>query len=214
MTLDSQLNYKLHVNRMVSNVSGKLKQLRRMRSFLDTRAAVLVYKSMMLPLLEYGDIFLSATTIEKRNKLQVLQNKGLRCALNKDARECSDDIHEEAKIHKLKFRREQHLLNFMYDWSLDSTKWKVKSGSAMQTRSHKKRLLYTKRKQTEKFKKSFAYKGPNKWNCLSEDFHQAGCKGHYKLLVNAMINGKSLNQTYQNQSQQNLGQDRDQEGIG
>ena len=77
MTLDNQLNYKLHVKKIISNVSGKLKQFRRMRSFLDTRAAVLVYKSLLFPLLEYGDIFLSPITAKNRKKLQLLQNKGL-----------------------------------------------------------------------------------------------------------------------------------------
>ena len=42
MTLDAQLNYNLHVNKMISSVSGKLKQFQRMRSFLNTKAAILV----------------------------------------------------------------------------------------------------------------------------------------------------------------------------
>ena len=46
----------------------------------------MVYKSMLLPILEYGDVFLSATigpcaTVVNRKRLQLLQNKGLRCAL-------------------------------------------------------------------------------------------------------------------------------------
>ena len=57
VTLDRQLNYSKHVANMVSRASLKLKQFRRMHSFLNTKAAILVYKSMLLPLLEYGNIF-------------------------------------------------------------------------------------------------------------------------------------------------------------
>ena len=83
VTIDGQVNFNLHVNRIIASVSGKLKQLQRMRNFLNEWAAMLVYKSMMLPIIKYGDVLLSATTIKNRKRLQVLQNKGLRCALNK-----------------------------------------------------------------------------------------------------------------------------------
>ena len=68
VTLDGQLNYSKHIGRLIAGASVKLRQFRRMRSFLNTRAAVLVYKSMLLPLLEYGDIFLGGATVENRKK--------------------------------------------------------------------------------------------------------------------------------------------------
>ena len=200
ITLDNQLNYKLHVKKLIANASSKLKQFQRMRSFLDTRAAVLVYKSMLLPLLEYGDIFLSATTAENRKKLQVLQNKGLRCALNKGIEMSSDDLHEEVKLHKLALRREQHLLNFMHDWARDPGKLKAKSRSSIKTRSQNKKLLYTKKPRSEKFRKSFAYQGPMRWNRLPEAFHHTTTKGSYKVLVLDMIRKKVANKD-PNQSQ-------------
>ena len=51
-----------------------------MRSFLGVKAAVMVYNSMLLPIIDYGDVFLSAASKANRKKLQTLQNKGLRCA--------------------------------------------------------------------------------------------------------------------------------------
>ena len=113
--LDNQLTFNQHVARTINAVTAKLKQFQRMRGFLNTKAALMVYKNMLLPILEYGDIFLSATTSLNRKKVQILQNKGLRCALGKDIETSIDDLHEEAKLLRLKFRRNQHLLNFMYD---------------------------------------------------------------------------------------------------
>ena len=61
-TLDPQLKLDRHVQNTVNIVSGKLYQFRRMRSFLNEEAALLVYKNMLLPMLEYGDIIINGIT--------------------------------------------------------------------------------------------------------------------------------------------------------
>ena len=183
LNLDDKLNYKKHVKGIVALTSGKLKQFQRMRSFLTKKAAITVYKSMLLPLLEYGDVFLSAASLEDRKKLQTLQNKGLRCALNKGMETSSEELHLEAGLLKLRFRREQHVLNYMYDISQTPSLQKQRPAHAVRTRSHKKRLLKVKRPNTEKFKKSFAYRGPKKWNSLPENFHATQTKITFKTLV-------------------------------
>ena len=101
-TLDNQLTYNAHVNRLISTVTAKLKQFQRMRSFLNVKAALMVYKNMMLPMLEYGDVFLTSSSIINRKGLQILQNKGLRCALNKGFESSTDELHSEANLLKLK----------------------------------------------------------------------------------------------------------------
>ena len=117
VTLDGQLNFAKHVSKIISNVSLKLKQLRRMRPFLTTKAAIMVYKNMLLPMIEYGDVFVTGANLENKRKLQVLQNKGLRCALGRDREAHVDDLHEEANLWRLKFRRDLHLYNLMFDRS-------------------------------------------------------------------------------------------------
>ena len=191
VSLDSQLNYNLHVNKLISSVTARLKQFRRMRSFLNTKAALMVYKNMLLPMLEYGDIFLSATSIINRKRLQVLQNKGLRCAMNKGIETSTDELHAQAGLLKLKFRREQHLLNFMFDQAQDPTLLKRKPENAIRTRSSNKKLLRTKRPFTEKFKNSLAYRGPKKWNALPENCHHVQTKAAYKALVSKLVQDKS-----------------------
>ena len=171
MTLDSQLNYGLHVSKIISSVTGKLSQFKRMHTFLNTKAAILVYKSMLLPILEYGDVFLCASTAINRRRLQILQNKGLRCALNKGIESSNNDIHYEALLHKLKYRREQHVLNYMYDLSLDDKLLKLRPKEGVQVCSQNKRLMNLKRPNTERFKRSLAYTGPTKWNALPQQFH-------------------------------------------
>ena len=192
VTLDSQLNYNLHVSKIISSVSCKLKHIQRMRSFLTVKAAVLVYKSMLLPVLEYGDILLSATSVINRKKLQTLQNKSLRCALNKGIEYSSAELHEEAEILRLCYRRELHLLNFMYDWSCDPCCLVTNSVSSMVTRSQSKKLLKIKKPRTGKFKKSLAYYGPKKWNALPVELHLADRKATFKTMSRNLITKSSV----------------------
>ena len=187
LTLDPQLNYNLHINNLIRSVSDKIKQFQRLRNFLNNRAALMVYKGMILPILEYGDIFFSAATVKNRKKLQVLQNRGLRCALNKDCDYSTDEIHAEAHLQKLCYRREQHTLNFMFDAAQVLTNRKNVSKSSVVTRSANKKLLKIKRPRTEKFKRSLAYVGPLKWNALPERFHHTPTKIAYKAMVGGWI---------------------------
>ena len=185
VTMDGQLNYAKHVGKLIAVASTKLKQFRRMRSFLNTKAAVLVYKSMLLPLLEYGDIFLSSATMENKKKLQTLQNKGLRCALQRDNDASTDDMHAEVNLLRLSYRREQHMLNFMFDMSQSEHNMQSTKTEGVRTRSSRKRLMKIKRPRTEKFKKSLAYCGPKKWNALSETLQLSGSKGEFKSKIEA-----------------------------
>ena len=163
-----------------------------MRNFLSVKAAILVYKGTILPLLEYGNLLFSATSLCNRKKLQVLQNKCLRCALNKGMETSSEELHAEAGLLKLKDRREEHLLNFMYDWSQDVRRLKSKRLHGVTTRSSSKKLLKLKKPLTEKFKRSLAYHGPRKWNCLSENLQRAPSKMCFKALSRDWVVKKSM----------------------
>ena len=192
LTLDGQLNYNLHISKVVGSVTDKLKQFQRMRNFLSTKAAIMVYKGMILPILEYGDIFFHAASVVNRKRLQVLQNKGLRCALNRGFETGSVDLHKEVGLLKVHFRREQHTLNFMYDKAQITSNIRSTSKLSVKTRSSNKTLLKVKRPRTEKFKRSLAYVGPHKWNALPERFHHAQTKMAYKAMVRDWVILKAI----------------------
>ena len=111
--LDEQLSMETHANSVIQRVSNKIYQLTKIRSFITKRAALLIYKHMILPILEYGDIFLHSATQKIRKKLQTLQNKALRCALGKDK---ITRLHEEAKILKLNVRRHVHIILLCFSY--------------------------------------------------------------------------------------------------
>ena len=79
------------------------------------------------------------------------------------------------------------MLNFMYNQSYNPIHIKTKRSEGVRACSHRKRLLKVKRPNTEKFKKSLAYKGPKSWNMLAETYHQAQTKDAFKVLVSQKV---------------------------
>ena len=136
-----------------------------MRSFLNTKAAILVYKNMILPIMEYGDIFLSSLSVATKKKLQTMQNKALKIALNRDPEHCTTALHEEAKLLKLSERRKAHILQFTFKLKRN-TKRLLRGRTGRITRSSRKILFKLRKPTTEKYKKCLSYYGLRLWNSL------------------------------------------------
>ena len=161
--LDEQLNYELHARDTINKVRVKISQLRLMRRFLNQHAALLVYKNMILPILEYGDVFFSALSVLTRKKLQIMQNKALRTAL--DSKAARKELHILANLKPLKIRRKLHLLQFVFRKKHDK-KLLARRAAGRVTRSSGKILFNLKKPRTEKYKTCVSYYGFKLWNQL------------------------------------------------
>lgn len=53
--------------------------------YVDNGSALKLFKSMVLPYLEYGNCFLVGSDLVNRTKLQYAQNRGLKIALNRNS---------------------------------------------------------------------------------------------------------------------------------
>ena len=56
IVLDEQMTYEAHVNKLVGRVAAKIAQMKRIRQYITEKAALLIYKNAILPIMEYGDI--------------------------------------------------------------------------------------------------------------------------------------------------------------
>ena len=63
-------------------MNHKLYLLKLIRPSLTINASLAVGKSMIISLIDYGNIFLTSLTQEDQSDLQKLQNKILRCCLD------------------------------------------------------------------------------------------------------------------------------------
>ena len=191
VTLDEHLSFDNHVKKTIGKVSAKILQLRKIRPYISQKAAVLIYKNMILPIMEYGDVYVPAAKQELRKKMQTLQNRALKCALSKDKRYSTQLLHTEARIKILKTRRKQHTFQHLFQISKhkDFQGWK-KTTTTITTRQNVKHLMKIAKPNTTKYQKSLAYKGPKLWNTLTLELMEEESYETFKTKLGSYLKRK------------------------
>ena len=112
--LDDQLNLNKHVSEMVNIVSHKLYLLSRIRRYLTKNACITVFKTMVLSIMEYGDIIYAGTSKRNLDKIDKLFYRGLRICDASNLVLSKNQLCKECNIVLLDKRRDVHLLLFMH----------------------------------------------------------------------------------------------------
>ena len=115
VTLDPTLNYNQHISSTIGCVQHKLSMLGKIKKYLKREVALNIYKSMVLPYLNYGDVIYSKASSNDLDKLHRLQNRCLKLCQGQERRYNTNRLHRETKVPLLRERRRVHTLNyFMY----------------------------------------------------------------------------------------------------
>ena len=112
--IDSHLNFNVHIDNCCKIVSHKLYLLSKIRHFITENASIQVYKSMIVPLLDYGDNIYAGTSDSNLSKLPKLQNRGLRICVNNQRHITRVQLHLACSISPMKSRRKTNLLKYMF----------------------------------------------------------------------------------------------------
>ena len=163
LVLDSTLNYNLHVSQVLRTMLHKLMLLSKMKKYLRDDVALRIYKSMLLPYLDYADVIFCKATSKDLDKLQRMQNKCLKICMGKDGQCSTEVVHKLANVPFLRDRREAHVLNFMY---VRKSNVKLLNNREIRTRAHDAPLFEISVPRCEAYKRSVKYFGANSWNGL------------------------------------------------
>ena len=183
VTLDACLTYNRHIENCLNIASHKLFLLSKVRKYITFEASLRIYKTMILPIIEYGDILYDGSNHKLLSRIQTLQNRCLRICNFEPYHVPVIYLHEIAQIAKLNYRRNMHLLLFMFK---QKTNMNIVNIRIVHTRAHDAVLFNTERPQSEKYKNNVLYKGAVLWNQLSvpeRNFHSyENFKKHLKKL--------------------------------
>ena len=75
--LDSTLTFNNHIQNLIKVLSYKSFCLSKLRHLLNNTASVAIYKSTILPYVEYGDNIYAGAKLDLLNKIQRIQNRCL-----------------------------------------------------------------------------------------------------------------------------------------
>ena len=185
--LDSTLSFSNHISTVSSMVAYKANLLAKIRKFLTDEVALKIYKSMILPYFDYGDVIYNQGNQEGLDKLQRLQNRCLKICKGYNVRFDTGVLHSVTKVPRLQMRRNAHINNFMYG------RLKVPAlldAREIRTRAHDAPLFKVKVPKVEAYKRSIEYAGSLHWNSLSSDIRNIRVLEVFKAKQKAtMLNG-------------------------
>ena len=114
VTLDTALSYDKFVTGQLKTAAYRTYQMARLNAFIDVPTAILLYKTYILPILEYGDILFAGVKKDLLKKRQKAQNRGLKVAQRADHLTPTYNIHAVAKLNMLEDRMYAHQLKEAY----------------------------------------------------------------------------------------------------
>ena len=173
MHIDDKLSMNKHVDSMIKKTKCKLGILYRIRKFISRDTSLLIYKVMIRPHMEYGDLVVDLASKKHIDKLERLQEKGLRLT-EYQAPGKKNDISKlklEFRVEDLSIRRKRSLLRLMYRQSKDDVNRDIiKKGMIL--RSDKKIKLKVEFTRLSKIQKSPYYRGLDLWNKLPDSIQK------------------------------------------
>lgn len=116
IVIDSRLQFGDQLSATVRNVNNKLHLMSKVRRSVNNFTALTIFKTMVLPYLEYAACFLIGCNQVDRIKLQRLQNRGLKLALNKDRLYGTITLHNEAKLATWENRTKAALCRLIFKY--------------------------------------------------------------------------------------------------
>lgn len=170
--IDDQLLWKNNIGNINSKVSKGLGMMRRMKAFAPKSILITVYKSLILPYLDYCCLVWDSASNYLLDKLQKMQNRAARIITGSSYEVRSSELLNDLNWQTLRERREDKKATFMY---------KVKNGLMPESMTSLFTLLnnesYPLRSNMNNFslnkpktnflKKSISYSAAMCWNNLS-----------------------------------------------
>ena len=161
--LDSTLNYNLHISSVITTVIHKTTPLSKVKRYLCDKTVLQIYKSMILPCIDYADVVFANSNVSDIEKLQRLQNRCLKICPGRDRLFNTERLHKATNVPFLNDRRRAHVRNFMY---IRASRKELLNAREIRTRAHDAPLFNVTIPRCEAFKRSLGYFGSVEWNEL------------------------------------------------
>ena len=185
IVLDSELSLAPLCKSIENRVSNKVYVLRKIRRYITYKAAIQIYKQMILPFFDYAGFLLVACNKDKKGDLQVIQNDALRFCDNthRNDRVLLEILHNKAKLSSLEQRRSIQLLQLMYKLSKNNENRVI---GTRNTRQNEKYVFRMDSKIGNKYSHSPYYKGCKLWNALPRETQLLNSTSIFKHLIKPM----------------------------
>ena len=184
LNLDIDMKFVQHRRNTVNNTRHRVSQLARTRHYSDIDTGTCIYKTMVLPSLDYVDYIWDRGNIGENLELQYIQNKCFRIIykvkIEKDPLYNTNKLHKLTKCKFLSDRRAIHLLFYAYqlakmDHMIDKR--------SLPTRRHTGKRLIVPQTLKPIVLRSALYKAIHSWNNLKPSYTLIDNVNTFKIAI-------------------------------
>ncbi len=194
MKLDSLLNFSENVSYIKGKTLPKLKLLGRLSYSLDSTTLLTLYKTLIVPIFDFGDACYHRMTQADGEMLQRLQNMACRAILKVNSYAHISDMHDTLDIATLYQRRCQHICNTMHKFlngngppeCVEMFKY-IHEVHHVPTRNATGHLLSIPQTRLRTSERDFAIVGPTVWNQVPMEIRMVHSHDKFKKLVKTVI---------------------------
>lgn len=116
VTIEESLSFKEQINSNIRKANHKIYLMRKIRGSVDNKTALLLFKAMVLPYVEFANCLLVGCVEYDKIRLQRAINKGLKLALNRDRLYDTKLLHKEANLANWETRERLSLNRLMFKY--------------------------------------------------------------------------------------------------
>ena len=150
----------------------------------------MLYKTLVLPIFDYGDFVFDTLTVKDKFKLQKLQNCAIRNILKAEWMTPSLQMHSELQLLTLNNRRKYHTACEMHKIfhktapAIITEKFKsINEVHGMNTRSATRNDIYITKCKTNLGQQNFMVRGPSEWVCIPDEVKGIFDKKEFKQVL-------------------------------
>lgn len=182
LTLNGQLTFVDHCTKTIAMVASKINTISFLRRYLNPDTLLQIYKTTILPLIEYSNHIHSLIPKSHRNKFQKLQNRTLRVIYAHQENMNLSDLHTIAKLPSVYQRSERQLACLMFKRAQNPTRYPQieRENRQVNTRSTYKIQFSVPKPNSERFKAYPLYRGSQLWDSLDLDQQRATSYDSFK----------------------------------
>ena len=182
--LDSTLTMTPFLNKTVGNTNFLSFKFGKLRYLIGMEDAKTLFKQAIVPHFDNCSFITDCSTETNVKKLQVIQNRMLRCIQNVRVWEESiTDLHELCEIPLLAPRRKELLMSLIYSKSRKDPPINTRR----RTRNDNKMNYSLPFPRTQKFKRSPLYRGLSTWNKLPFEIQSTESKLLFKRKIKKLF---------------------------
>ena len=188
MIFDQSLKFDLHIDTIVNKANSMIGLIKRNFSFMDIDIFLNLYKALIRPHLEYGQIIWSPQYIRQSRKIENVQRRATKL-IPKLKNLPYEERLKKLKLPSLKYRRMRgdmiNVYKILNNEKSDNKMLKLNT-SKYQTRGHDKKLQKMSFKCNLR-KSSFSLRVTNIWNSLNKSVTNASSIDQFKKLLDDQL---------------------------